>query len=78
MIIQNNDKIEENVDNQVETLCIGQNEWFRYVDNCVTAKICPNCGCDIFVNLGDVDKEIGKTQTISSCSTCEWKNYEFS
>ena len=78
MIKKDNDKIKEMASNQVETMCLGQNERFPYVDNCDAAKICPSCGSDIFVNTGDVDKAIGRTLTISKCSTCEWKNYEFS
>ena len=78
MIKKDKDKIKEMASNRVEALCLRQNERFRYVDNCVAAKICPNCGSDIFVNIGDIDKEIGRVPTISECSTCEWKNYEFS
>ncbi len=61
---------------QAEIFSPGENGWFQYVDNCIAAEMCPDCGNDIFTNLGAIDKELGRT-TFFECSTCEWKNYDY-
>jgi len=55
----------------------GQNGWSQYADNCIAAEICPECGSYIFVNVGAIDKELGRTTTFFVCSTCEWKNCDY-
>ena len=63
--------------NQGEDITPEQNGWFQYADNCIAAEICPECGSEIFVNAGDIDKELGILTTLIECSTCEWKNYDY-
>lgn len=62
---------------QGEDITPEQNGWFQYADNCISAEICPECGSELFVNAGDIDKEIGTLTTLIECSTCEWKNYDY-
>jgi hypothetical protein len=52
-----------------------QKSWSQYSDNCIAAEICPDCGSDIFVNVGVIDKNLGRISTFSECSTCDWKTY---
>jgi hypothetical protein len=54
-----------------------QNGCFQYTDNCIAAEICPDCGSEIFVNVGAIDKERARITTFFECSACEWKNYDY-
>ena len=60
---------------QIHGFSPDQKGW-EYIANCIGAEICPQCGGDIFVNEGILDKGIGKT-IFFECSACDWKNYDY-
>jgi hypothetical protein len=52
----------------------GQNGWSEYIDNCIAAKICPNCGDDLYLDEWVQYTGLGMV-TFLGCSNCKWEDY---